>query len=530
MSQTKYKGPIVLAILDGVGLSREIKGNAVLSAKTPFLDRAVTNYPAMALRASGEAVGLEEGVMGNSEVGHNTLGAGQMIKQGIGMINEAFRTGAVWGSKAWQKAVEAGRTKTLHFAGIFSDGGVHSDMAHLEKMIEQAYSEGVKRIRIHLVLDGRDVSPQSALEYIERLLSFLAKFQGVDYGIASGGGRMVFVADRYENDWEIVRRGWEAMVWGRAERYFRTATEAIKTLRAENPKLQDQYCPSFVIRDERGEAVGKIEEGDSIIYYDFRADRAIEIAQAFTYEEFPYFERGTEHNRRLEVFFAGMTEYNSDTHVPEYRLVEPVEIRQTLSQFLSVRGTRQLAVAERAKYGHITYYFNGNSYRRFENEDMVEIMSDSRPFNERPWMKAAETADVVIDNIDKYEFIRVNFAGGDMVGHFGEMRSTVMAMEAIDLQLGRIAEAVDRAGGMMIITADHGNAEEIIDSKTGEPKTAHTLNKVPCIFYDNTPQRENYKLKKVEGAGLANVAATVAELMGLMGWPVEWEESLIKAA
>lgn len=527
MNKLNYGGPVVLVVMDGIGLSKNKKGNALAQAHTEFLDQAVMSQKTMALQASGEAVGILAGQMGNSEVGHQALGAGQIIKQGIAKIEDDFSTGKIFESRGWTGAIQnvKGNNSTLHFSGIFSDGGVHSDINHLMKMLSRAKEEGVKRARIHLVFDGRDVPPQSAEKYVSMLEDFLETL-GEDYKIADGGGRMIFVADRYETDWEIVKRGWDAIVYGKAENYFKSALEAIEKTRKKDPSIQDQYFTPFVIT-ENDEPVGTVKKGDSFIYYDFRADRAIEIAQAFTYEQFDGFDRGTEGNRRLDVFFAGMTEYNSDTHVPEFRLVEPVEIKDSLHDFLGQNNISQLAVAETAKFGHITYYFNGNSYVKYENEKQIEVESDTRPYNERPWMKAAETTDALLDEIENYKFIRINYAGGDMVGHIGEMESTIAAIEAIDIQLARIAKKVDELGGVMVITADHGNAEELLD-ENGEPKTAHSTNLVPCIFYDNTENNKKYELNRIPDAGLSNVAPTIANLLGFTDLPESWRDSLIK--
>ena len=533
----EYEGPVVLAIMDGVGLRKELVGNAVKLAHTEFLNLAVKNYLSTGLLASGEAVGVLKGDMGNSEVGHNAIGSGQIIKQGIARVEEAFETGAVWQTAAWQGVINRLRenpNSTLHFSGIFSDGKVHSSINHLKRMLEQAYREGVQHVRIHAVLDGRDVPPRSAEIYISEIEDFIESLaessvskEVFDYRIASGGGRMVYVADRYESDWSIVKKGWDAIVWGDAENHFLSASEALEALRAKDPELQDQYVPPFVIVDSENRPVGTVKDGDSFIYFDFRADRAIEIAQAFTYEDFPYFDRGTEGNRRPEVYFVGMTEYNSDTHVPEHRLVEPVEIKDTLNTFLGERGVSDLAISETVKFGHVTYYFNGNSYEKAPGEEHIEIPSDTLPFDTRPWMKSAEITDRVLKEGERFKFIRLNFPGGDMVGHFAELEPTIAAMEAIDIQLSRLAKMVDDLGGVLIITADHGNAEELTD-ENGVPKTAHSTNPVPFIIYDNTKNRGKYELKKVENAGLSNIAATLALFLGQEDYPVSWHEPLIK--
>ncbi|MBR2587400.1 2,3-bisphosphoglycerate-independent phosphoglycerate mutase [Candidatus Saccharibacteria bacterium] len=521
----KYDGPIVLVVMDGVGIAPEGKGNAVKLAHTEFLDRASKEYLNIPLCASGEAVGILKGDMGNSEVGHNALGSGQIIKQGIAEIEDSFSSGKIWDSVAWNKIIDnvLKNRSTLHFSGIFSDGNVHSSIVHLEKMIIMANARGVEKIRVHLVFDGRDVPPQSEPKYINRLEAFFARFPGRDYKIASGAGRMVAVADRYESDWSMVEKGWQ-MFRGSAENQFRSAAEAVKSFRETDPKVQDQYLPSFVVVDEKNEPVGPVKKGDSFIYYDFRADRAIEIAQAFTYIDFPYFNRGDYSPE--DVVFAGMTEYNSDTHVPALQLVPPVAIKNPLNVFLGQNNVSQLAVSETVKFGHITYYFNGNSYEKAPGEAHLKIDSDTLPFNTRPWMKSAEITDAVLENLDKYRFVRLNFPGGDMVGHFAEIEPTIAAMEAIDIQLQRLAKKVDELQGMMLITADHGNAEELLD-RDGKPKTSHTTNLVPCIFYDNTNNREKYIKYDMKDAGLSNVAATIATLLGLENLPKSWRNPLI---
>ena len=528
MNKLHFDGPIVLAVMDGVGIAPDGPGNAVSLAHTEFLDRISKEYLNIPLRASGEAVGILPGDMGNSEVGHNALGSGQIIKQGIAGVEDAFSTGNIWESRAWREAIDncLKNDSALHFSGIFSDGNIHANIAHLEKMIIMANTLGIKKIRVHLVFDGRDVPPQSEPKYIVRLESFLKPFllQGRDYKIASGGGRMVVVSDRYENDWQMVKRGWD-MFHGVAEHQFHSAVEGIESLRTHDPEVQDQYLPPFIIVDAQNHPVGPVQKGDSFIYYDFRADRAIEISQAFTYIDFPYFDRGD--YRPEDVVFAGMTEYNSDTHVPELQLVPPVTIHDPLNTFLGQNNITQLAVSETVKFGHITYYFNGNSYDKVPGEDHIKIDSDTLPFDTRPWMKCAEIADAVLNNLENYKFVRLNFPGGDMVGHFAEIEPGITAMEAIDIQLARIAKKVDELGGMMIVTADHGNIEEILD-KDGKPKTSHTTNLVPCIFYDNTKNRDHYRENSgIKDEGLSNVAATITTLLGLENPPTSWRDSLI---
>lgn len=595
MQKLHYDGPVVLVVMDGVGLSTKRSGNAVRQAHTEFLDNAMLKYLNIPLAASGEAVGIMPGQMGNSEVGHNALGSGQIIKQGVAQVEEAFSTGDIWASKAWKGAIKFLKDHdkihpTLHFAGIFSDGGVHSDIRHLERMIQQAYDEGIRKIRIHCVFDGRDVAPQSEPKYIERLEKFCKKFKDADFRIASGAGRMVATADRYESDWNMVRRGWDMMVQGKAPRQFTSATEAIKAFRRENPRIQDQYLPAFVIVEDlasrsalasraiKAQAtdtssrkvvpIGKVQDGDAFIYYDFRADRAVEIAQAFTEVEFDKFDRSKSNSAKTvtksaevkskggslsiknktsikcikdtsskkgsksanwlpDIYFAGLTEYNSDKHIPKNILVPPIKIQDPLNVYLGQHKISQMAISETVKFGHITYYFNGNSYKKMPREGQIEIVSDTQPFNTRPWMKSAEITDTALMAMDKFQFIRLNYPGGDMVGHFGELQPTIIAMEAVDTQLARLAEKVDRLGGMMIITADHGNAEELLD-KDSNPKTAHTTNPVPCIFYDNTKNAKLYRSSNLKNPGLANIAATIATLLGVPDYPAIWQKPLIK--
>jgi len=526
MDKLQYDGPVVLAILDGVGLAPDGPGNAVSRARTPFMGKAAREYLHLGLDASGEAVGLVPEQMGNSEVGHNAMGSGQKIKHGMARINEAFDTGEIFDTEAWRGAVWRGVSGgTLHFSGIFSDGGVHSHIGHLEQMIARAYADGVRKMRVHAVFDGRDVSPQAEPRFIRRFEEFAKNFAGADIRIASGGGRMVCIADRYESDWGVVERGFKMMVEGEANFYFKDAEEAVMMLRRISPGVQDQNLAPFVIVDEKDEPVGKIKRGDALIYFDFRADRAIEIAQAFTYWDFPYFNRGS--YRPDEVYFVGLTEYNSDTHVPEHRLVEPVEIKRPLNKFLGERGISQLACSETVKFGHITYYFNGNSYEKVAAEEFVEIQSYNDSFETRPWMRSAEITDEVISRMKDFRFVRLNYPGGDMVGHTADMPATVMAMEAIDLSLKRLGEEVDKLGGVLIIVADHGNAEELLD-REGEKKTSHTTNQVPCIIYDNSKNRGKYQLARVKRPGLTNLAATIAVMLGQNDYPSEWDESLIK--
>ena len=517
MTKLRYGGPIVLAILDGVGLAPNKPGNAVYQAKTPFLARATRNYPHLALEASGEAVGLLPNTMGNSEVGHNTIGTGRIVKRGIARIEQAFEDGSIWQSNAWQDAIEhiKDTDATLHFAGIFSDGGVHSHIDHLERMVAQAYADGVRKMRIHCVFDGRDVAPQSATQYITRFEKFTRQFADADIRLATGGGRMVITADRYESDWGMVKRGLELMVSGTSNNHFHSATEAVEALRATTPDLQDQYLPDFVIVDDDDKPIGKIVCGDSVIYYDFRADRAVEIATLLDKYD------------KYDIYFAGLTSYDIDRNIPVNQLIPDAGIDNTLHDFLGENHIPELAIAETVKYGHITYYFNGNSNEPADKEDFIEIASLDGPFDTCPWMKSAEITEAALAKLADYRFVRINYAGGDMVGHLAKLDVTRMAIEAIDLQLARLAKKVDELGGCLIITADHGNAEELLDEH-GQPKTSHTTNPVPFVLYDNTENCHRYQIdQSLAHPGLANIASTIAVLLGAAFCPDEWADPLI---
>ncbi len=538
---TSYKGPIVLIIMDGVGIKAIETGNAVTGAKKPILDNCMKNYPMQKLKAHGTAVGLpSDGDMGNSEVGHNAIGAGQVYSQGAKLVSESLASKSMYQSEVWQSLVaDAKKGGTLHFIGLLSDGNVHSHIDHLLAMLDEAKEEGVAKVRIHILLDGRDVGETSALQYVDQLEAKLAELSddSHDYRIASGGGRMVITMDRYGANWGMVEAGWKTHVLGEG-RQFATAKEAIETFRSEIPNVIDQDLPAFVIA-ENGAPVGTIEDGDSVILYNFRGDRAQELTVAFeSGADFDKFDRV----RVPNVNYAGMLEYDGDLHIPKKFLVSPPVIRNTLGELLANKGIAQLAISETQKYGHVTYFFNGNRSSKFNDdlEEYIEIPSDIVPFEQRPWMKSAEITDELVKLIseNKYPFMRVNFPNGDMVGHTGVFESAVIGVESVDIALKRILPAIDAVGGMAIITADHGNAEEMYElAKDGSPKadkdgrikakTSHTLNPVPCIFYDNTENKDKYEVVDSDSYGLANIAATIADLLGVEK-PDCWESSMIK--
>ena len=521
------KGPLLTIVMDGVGLNAPGNGNAVEAAYTPTLDMLMKKYPMVTLKAHGTAVGLpSDDDMGNSEVGHNALGSGQVFAQGALLVSNSISSGKMFESETWKAAVKnvLDNNSTMHFLGLFSDGNVHSNIEHLRSMIEHAKKDGIGRVRIHILLDGRDVGETTALEYIDPFEDFLKELRSdnFDICIASGGGRMKITMDRYEADWSMVERGWHTHVLGDARR-FASASEAVKTLRDETHAI-DQDIDPFVIEKD-GNPVGTIENGDTVIFYNFRGDRSLEISRAF--ESGPNFDK-FERIRVPKVYYAGMLEYDGDLHIPEHYLVNPPEITNTLGEYLAGTGISQLAISETQKYGHVTYFWNGNKSGKFseELETYIEIPSDIIPFEQRPWMKCAEITDKLIEMLlsGKYKYLRCNYPNGDMVGHTGNYQATIISVEALDLQLARILPVIDKLQGAVIITADHGNADEMLEkNKKGvvSVRTAHSLNPVPFIIFNADVEIADGKF------GLSNVAATVAKLMGFAPDP-HWDAPIIK--
>ena len=536
------KGPLLTIVMDGVGIAPDNGANAIAAAHTPTLDMLMKNYPTVAIKAHGTAVGLpSDDDMGNSEVGHNALGSGQVFAQGAKLVSQSIESGKIFASETWQTLVGGVKSNnsTLHFLGLFSDGNVHSHIDHLTALINRAKEEGVKKVRVHILLDGRDVGETSALDYVLPFEEFLNSLRSDDFdiAIASGGGRMKITMDRYEANWAMVEAGWQTHVLGEG-RQFASAEEAINAYRAEY-KVIDQDLPPFVIAKD-GKPVGTVEDGGSVIFFNFRGDRSIEISKAFEGgAEFDKFDR----KRVPAVLYAGMLEYDGDLHIPSRYLVSPPEITNTMTEYLVSAGVNSLAISETQKYGHVTYFWNGNKSGKFseELETYIEIPSDVVPFEQRPWMKCAEITDKLIECLrsGKFKYLRVNFPNGDMVGHTGSFLATECSMEALDLQLARILKVVDELEGAALITADHGNADEMyeIDKKTGAPKagkdgsfkakTSHTLNPVPFIVYDNFTA-EKYSLKQGRSDfGLSNLAATTVNMLGYEA-PEIWDESMIE--
>jgi 2,3-bisphosphoglycerate-independent phosphoglycerate mutase len=527
-------GPLLLVIADGVGIAPEGPSNAVTEADAPVLDALLASPMSTQLLAHGAAVGLpSDDDMGNSEVGHNALGAGRIFAQGAKLVNKALADGSLFATDVWRTAVHHGREHTMHFIGLHSDGNVHSSNEQLYQLLERAALEGVRRARVHILLDGRDVPARSALDYIAQTEQVLQKINEhgaaglpADYRIASGGGRMTITMDRYGADWPMVQRGYECHTHG-VGRPFPSATEAVETMYAESTE-GDQYLAAFVVVDDEGAPVGTMHDGDAVVLYNFRGDRAIEISQAYEDPDFTGFHR----DDHPDVYFCGMLQYDGDKLVPKHYLVDPPVIERTISEYLCAEGMRTFAISETQKYGHVTYFWNGNrsGYIDPTLETYVQIPSDNVQFNTMPAMKVREITARTIEMLrsGEYRFGRLNFPSGDMVGHTGDLHATIEAIEVIDECMEQLLAVIDELGGVLVYTADHGNAD-IMFTETSDgvrsPKTSHTLSPVPFVVHDSQYQGE-YHLAQVPDAGLSNVASTLLNLLGYEP-PADYRPSLL---
>lgn len=537
------RGPVVVVVMDGVGYGNHDDADAVWLARKPHLDRLHASGPHTQLHAHGLAVGMpSDADMGNSEVGHNALGAGRVFDQGAKLVQHAIDTGLLFERDAWKTITQRARERNapVHFVGLLSDGNVHSHIAHLFALIQRCNEEQVRAVRVHILLDGRDVSETSALTYVDALEQILASLRergDRDYQIASGGGRMVITMDRYGANWSMVERGYMVHVHGEG-RGFKSAREAILTYRDEHAGLSDQNLPPFVIVGDDEKPVGRIEDGAAVVLFNFRGDRAIEFSQAMECEHFDKFPR----KGHPDVLFAGMMQYDGDLKLPKNFLVPPPAIERTVGEYLARNRIAQYASSETQKFGHVTYFWNGNRSGKFDDqlEQYVEIPSELAPFEERPWMKAAEITDALIRALmsQKFRHLRINFANGDMVGHTGFRDPAVQAVEAVDLSIGRLLPVIERLQGALIVTADHGNCDEMFEhddkgkikqDRAGRPvvKTSHTLNRVPFLLY--APGCPLTIDKSVTDPGLGNVAGTVLHLLGYAA-PEDYRPSLLRGA
>lgn len=526
-------GPLLFVVMDGVGIGAGDEGDAVARAHTPTLNWLRSLPSAARLRAHGRAVGMpSDADMGNSEVGHNALGAGRVFEQGAALVEQAIASGSIFRGETWRWLIAGVREsgEPLHFIGLLSDGNVHSHIDHLLALLDQAAREGVTRQRVHVLTDGRDVDGRSALRYLERLEAKLAQLReaGCDAQIASGGGRMLITMDRYGAEWAMVERGWQLHVRGEGPK-VRSARAAVEAHYASST-IDDQHLPGFVVADAQGEPLGPIRAGASVVLFNFRGDRAIELTQAFEQDAFDRFARGP----KLDVRFAGMMQYDGDLELPSRFLVAPPVIHETMGELLSLAGRRQLAIAETHKFGHVTYFWNGNRSEPFDPalERYVEVPSDLDPLEQRPWMKCAEVSDRVIAELrgpTRYDFVRLNYANGDMVGHTGDLRATILAVEAVDLCLARLVALTAELQGVLLVTADHGNADQMFDG-AGEQRrvrTSHSLNPVPLAIYDPREAAGGPSLTLPSTPpGLANLAATALNLLGFTA-PDDYEPSLL---
>ncbi|MDC0036978.1 2,3-bisphosphoglycerate-independent phosphoglycerate mutase [bacterium] len=530
-SITTCEGPVVLLILDGVGIGKPDDSNAWHCANTPFLDHLKTLPTYCELKAHGTAVGMpSDDDMGNSEVGHNTLGAGRIFDQGSALVKTALENKTLFSSETWKNGIHncISNKSTLHLIGLLSDGNVHNHIDYQIKLINQAINDGITRIRLHCLLDGRDVPARSAKTYIGTLNKTLHAHQekGIDIHIASGGGRMITSMDRYNADWRIVERGYNAHVHGIGHA-FSCIEEAIDHA-YQDPTITDQYIPPFVIH-KNNNPIGKIQTNDTVFLTNFRGDRAIELSEAFEADSFTHFDRG----KRPNVFFAGMMQYDGDRHIPHNFLIAPPAISKTLGEYFTASNIKTLALSETQKFGHVTYFWNGNKSGYLDKtlENYIEILSDTIPFDQKPDMKAHEITSAFLTELEKntFDFARINFPNGDMVGHTGNFKATVQTMETVDTCVKQIVEAINAQQGITVILADHGNADEMHVIKDGkkEIKTAHSLNPVPFAILDSRPSHP-YKLNLPKNPGLANVASTLCNLLGYIS-PTKYEESLIKS-
>ncbi len=496
--------PLVLIILDGWGINPSETGNAIAQARTPVLDDLTDRFPHTRLQCEGSAVGLPDGIMGNSEVGHLNLGAGRVVYQDLMRINLAIEDGSFFENPALTGVMDRVRERgtALHLMGLVSDGGVHSDLPHLFALLEMARGRGLDRVCVHAILDGRDTPPDSGRGYIEQVVDRMAEI---------GVGRIATVCGRFhamdrDTRWERVERAYRLYTRGEGT----PAADPVSAVeRAYAAGETDEFVRPSTITNADGEPVGTVGDGDGIIFFNFRADRAREITRAFTAAEFPHFDRSP---RPELAGYVCMTAYDAEFDLPV--AFPPVRMDGLFGGAVADAGLRQLRIAETEKYAHVTYFFNGGEETPFPDEDRCLIPSprEVETYDEKPEMSAPAVTEEILNRIasDRYDLIVLNFANMDMVGHTGVLEAAVRACETVDACVGRIVPAVLDWGGALLITADHGNAEMMI-AADGGAHTAHTTNPVPCILVD--PSRASARLR--DGGGLGDVAPTLLALLGI---------------
>ena len=489
----------LLMIMDGVGLNDEEKGNAFKLANTPNIDKYISKYPNTYVATSGMAVGLPEGQMGNSEVGHTNIGAGRIVYQELTRITKEINEGKIFENSELKNAMDNAKKegKALHIVGLLSDGGVHSHIDHLFALLKMAKNNGLENVYVHAILDGRDTPPTSAIEYVKELEE---KMKEIGIGkIATLTGRY-YAMDR-DNRWERVKLAYDAMANGIGN-FFKTAQKAIET----SYEIQefDEFVKPIVMVGEDGKPLGNVKSGDSIIYFNFRPDRARELTKAFMLEDFNGFER----EKIQDLTFVTMTKY--DDSIKNVGIAyKPVELKNTLGEYLSNNGYTQLRIAETEKYAHVTFFFNGGKEEPYNGEGRILVPSPKvATYDLKPEMSAYEVTDNVVEAIDskKYDVIIINYANGDMVGHTGNLEKTIEAVEALDKCVGRVISKIEEVGGEALITADHGNCEYMLDLKTGEPITSHSTFDVPFIVVSN-------RIKSLKNGRLCDIAPTLLTLM-----------------
>ncbi|MFD1435521.1 2,3-bisphosphoglycerate-independent phosphoglycerate mutase [Kroppenstedtia eburnea] len=493
--------PVALVILDGFALREETHGNAVAQAKKPNFDRYWSRYPHTTLTASGTGVGLPEGQMGNSEVGHLNIGAGRVVYQDLTRVSKSIAEGTFFKNETFLGAIRHVKehNSRLHLYGLLSDGGVHSHMDHLFALLELAAGEGLRDVCIHAFLDGRDVAPDSGIKYIRQLQQKIAD---------TGVGRIATVQGRYyamdrDNRWERTEKAYRAMVYGEGPRY-RDPVQAVKE--SYEKSVYDEFVMPTVIVDEQDRPVGSIRSNDAVIFYNFRPDRAIQISLAFTNEDFRGFDRGEK--RPEHLYYVCLTKFSES--VDGYVAYKPTDLDNTYGEVVSQHGLKQLRIAETEKYPHVTFFFSGGREEAFPGEDRILINSPKvATYDLKPEMSAYEVTDALVREIEaeKHDAIILNFANPDMVGHSGKLEPTIRAVEAVDECLGRVVEALHAHGGTAVVIADHGNADMVLN-ENNEPVTSHTTFPVPCIVTDPTVGLR-------EGGILADVAPTLLQLLGL---------------
>jgi 2,3-bisphosphoglycerate-independent phosphoglycerate mutase len=509
-----YK-PVMLVILDGWGISQDQEGNAITLARKPFYNQLMEKYPHCVLEASGEEVGLPAGQMGNSEVGHLNIGAGRIVYQELTRINKAIRSGEfkqnIVLNQAIEKAVKS--NSVLHLMGLLSDGGVHSHIEHLFALLDLVKEKGVKKLYLHVILDGRDVPPANAEKYIRELEE---KLEEIGVGqIATVSGRY-YTMDR-DQRWERVEKGYRAMVTGEGVK-ARLAQEALE--KAYSMKVTDEFVEPTVIVDDCGEPIGKIQSDDVVIMYNFRADRARQISYAFTEKDFTGFARP---GGFLGVHYVCFTQYDAKIKAPV--AFPPQDLENTLGEVVSKAGLKQLRIAETEKYAHVTFFFNGGMEKAYSGEERVLIPSPKvATYNLQPEMSAGQVTSKVIEKLKEatYDLVVMNYANPDMVGHTGHLKACIKAIEMVDACLKQVLEVILEQGGIVLVTADHGNAEHMLDDQTKKPLTAHTSNHVPCILVGN-----NVDQIKLKNGSLQDIAPTLLELLGLSKPAEMTGESLI---